>query len=1729
MKSAKSSNRNPSQRIRALIARLAFCAVLLSAANSAFAQLNQGTARWWTGTSGDYKMGTANNWTNSAGATGAPASGSGDIAIWDLGGLTGNIAGNVLQVTNAAGNSSNPGETLQVTGNHTNGLTIVATGGSALRLGTNSLVIASGSGPVSLGNGGANQFPVALVLGSGGFNYFTNNSAYTATINSDVNFTMGGGNLHYITLCGSGSWNLFNNWAPVNNSGGSQDQMIINCAGTVTYAPTNETGITYAAPFSGITLNTGTFKLGNAWCLTNLAGSLTLNGGTYDINGFNITNNLSGAANIDTSAVGGTPTLTVSNSSSSTFSGIIKNTAGTLSLSKLGAGALTLSGIDTYSGSTTINAGTLLVNGTIGSGTVTVASGASLGGTGTVGGSVNWQSGSSALFTVTNSGGVNPLYLKVSGSLTLNNNAVTINVPGSTPLPIGTYTLVNAGGGSTGQFVTALTSANYTGAGVASGTLSTIATSGGVATLSVAAAGVATTWTNDLLGGTGDWAMGANWASNPYAPTNAGDTAVLGVGSAVSTVTISQNMSLGAITFTNPSSFIVADAGKTLTFDNFGGGAVITVNSGTSNAISTAVSLKDKSTFNVAGGTVLSLSNVISSTSGANTLTKNGTGTLVLSANNTYGPAAGTVGTIASGGTLELANSHALGSGDLTNSGSVTLKFDAPMTLANKIAVNASSGTLILNDQNNAITLAGGIVGGGALNKSGTGLDVITNGTSSISTLSVNGSSGTLEIASNTVVQASGQLFVENNNILQIDAGATLNYTASGYGYVGNTTGTTATNIIYGTLNYSNANFVVARNGGGNMTINSGHFLCNNFFVGQASASDIGYLYLNGGSLVVNNVQSGGGINYFYFNGGALVAKAASTTFWADNIALIAYVQSNPGTIDNGGNAITIAQPINSETGTDGGLIFQGTSVTTLSAANGYNGPTAVNAGTLLLTGSIGSGNVTVASNATLQITGSTGSGSVTVANGASLGGTGSVGGPILWQPGSAANFYVTNNGSGNATPLSVGGNVTLNSNNVTINVAGSTPLTPGAYILMYSGGISSGHFAATPSYTGAGVTGGTVSTVFDDGYTVTLSVSVGGNTWTHDGNGNWSTLADWSGNPNIPRLPGDSALLGVGSALTTITLDTNVSMGGISFTNPNSFIIANAGRTLTLTNLYGTAAVNVTAGQANAIAAPVVLNTPSIVAESTGGTLGISGGITGTGNLTIGGDGTGVLTLTGTNTYSGLTTLSAGTLALGSTNAISTNTLVIYGGNLDSIVTNLVDANNNPQVWIGSFGFAGSNNLNLGTGGVTVSNSLTLSVTNALVVGGNINGGALTLTLNGTGTLELDGNNAFGTVSTSIPLLLFGNDYAAGNNTAILNCALPGAAFASSSSATRTIHNILGANGGNGWTFSGTGNLIFDGGVTSYNFPKGVTVNNPVTTWNFALPNGLGSTTKYGIGTLVLAGTNANTGGNQVNAGTLALANSSALGTGPLTMNGGNLDSLTANLTNINSNPQTWNSDFTFLGSQSLDLGNGAVTMANSVAITVTNTLTVEGAIGDGGSGYSLTKKGSGTLVLAGANTYTGNTTIQAGTLELAQNAPTLASGSTVALASGAHLQLDDGTVTNVVTMLVVNGSTNAPGVYNSANSSGYLTGLGFLQVLTGPAGPTGSAHLTNSVSGSTLSLSWPAGQGWRLVSETNSLSTGLNPNPGAWGPVPGVSDGSATITIDPSKPTVFYRLVYP
>jgi autotransporter-associated beta strand protein len=89
-----------------------------------------------------------------------------------------------------------------------------------------------------------------------------------------------------------------------------------------------------------------------------------------------------------------------------------------------------------------------------------------------------------------------------------------------------------------------------------------------------------------------------------------------------------------------------------------------------------------------------------------------------------------------------------------------------------------------------------------------------------------------------------------------------------------------------------------------------------------------------------------------------------------------------------------------------------------------------------------------------------------------------------------------------------------------------------------------------------------------------------------------------------------------------------------------------------------------------------------------------------------------------------------------------------------------------------------------------------------------------------------------------------------------------------------------------------------------------------------------------------------------------------------------------------------------------------------------------------------------------------------------------------------------------------------------------------GTIQVLVGvPNVNTNPPPINYSVSGNTLSLSWPTNAGWTLQAQTNGLGVGLNPSAGNWVIfVPGSSGITATnITIDPTKPTVFYRLVYP
>ena len=110
----------------------------------------------------------------------------------------------------------------------------------------------------------------------------------------------------------------------------------------------------------------------------------------------------------------------------------------------------------------------------------------------------------------------------------------------------------------------------------------------------------------------------------------------------------------------------------------------------------------------------------------------------------------------------------------------------------------------------------------------------------------------------------------------------------------------------------------------------------------------------------------------------------------------------------------------------------------------------------------------------------------------------------------------------------------------------------------------------------------------------------------------------------------------------------------------------------------------------------------------------------------------------------------------------------------------------------------------------------------------------------------------------------------------------------------------------------------------------------------------------------------------------------------------------------------------------------------ANSTIDVDGTQLTISTAIGDGGNGYAITKEGNGTLVLSATSTYTGDTTINAGTIKLTGN---LNSATDLVIASGATLDLQaaltaatldlDGTISNTAgtSSLVISGASSLGG----------------------------------------------------------------------------------------------------
>ncbi len=401
--------------------------------------------------------------------------------------------------------------------------------------------------------------------------------------------------------------------------------------------------------------------------------------------------------------------------------------------------------------------------------------------------------------------------------------------------------------------------------------------------------------------------------------------------------------------------------------------------------------------------------------------------------------------------------------------------------------------------------------------------------------------------------------------------------------------------------------------------------------------------------------------------------------------------------------------------------------------------------------------------------------------------------------------------------------------------------------------------------------------------------------------------------------------------------------------------------------------------------------------------------------------------TLTGTGSINGsgtFTKAGAGTLALATTNSFTGGT-VISGGTLQGSSATLLGSIANNAALVFDQSFNGSNSAVIsGTGSLTKQNS------GLVALGGNNNYTGKTFV--NAGTLAISAGASVG-----------GNPGSATTNQLTIN---GGTLLATNGAATITLPVNAGI------TVGAAGATIDVAANTTLDYPA-----QPI--------SGTGTLTKNGAGVFQIdEGTASSTYTNlTLNAGTIAFNKSSGgLGAGSLIINGGTIRTTAGSSRTPDNSAILVNADFT-LGSPTtaaISFANGgAWTLANGTrTITVdTITATITGVIGDGGNNYQLVKAGSGTLVLNNANTFSGGISMTAGNLILGNNGAA-GTGSTVAY-SGGSVQVGNGiTITNKFD----NGSANTSDLMMDCP-----TGTG---VWAGPVTSGGAGGFRPGTSGGTL-----------------------------------------------------------
>ena len=440
-------------------------------------------------------------------------------------------------------------------------------------------------------------------------------------------------------------------------------------------------------------------------------------------------------------------------------------------------------------------------------------------------------------------------------------------------------------------------------------------------------------------------------------------------------------------------------------------------------------------------------------------------------------------------------------------------------------------------------------------------------------------------------------------------------------------------------------------------------------------------------------------------------------------------------------------------------------------------------------------------------------------------------------------------------------------------------------------------------------------------------------------------------------------------------------------------------------------------------------------------------GMITGSGSIVKQGSGT--ETLSGTNAFTRGTIIAQGILNIENGAALGTSGTVVVDAGAELDLQGGITVNSLPLqlsgtgVNGGALSNVSGNNAYPGT--VTLFANTTIdAVAGTLTLAGSIgeNTAGRALTKTGAGEILLQSANSYtGGTTISAGTLALGSG---GTLDSAGSVTLMGTAVfdISNSGANQTIGDLIGSSSTSSINL-GSETLTF--GTAANETYQGMII-------------GSGSIVKQGTGTETFSGTNAYTGGTTISQGVLNIQNGSALGTsGTVVVDAGAELDLQGGIT-VNSHPLHLSGTGVNGGALSNVSGNnaypGAVTLfANTTMDAVAGTLTLGGAIGETAAGTALTKTGAGEILLQGVNSYTGGTTISAGTLALGSGGALDSTGS-VTLMGTAVFDISNSGANQTIGDLIGSSSTSSVNLGSQTLTFGTADNEAYQGIISGNGG---------------------------------------------------------------------------